>query len=159
MPQMYSATFSGLASAAAVDFFELLAPSTKVVVVHSINIGQITDLGDAAEEVLTVQLRRGVGSVTSGSGGSSPTPAKLETGDTAAAATVEISNTTAMVVGSGTITILKFLPWNIRGEFVYLPTPEARIILSPSERLAVGLLAAPADTITSHGTLVWEEIG
>jgi hypothetical protein len=38
-------------------------------------------------------------------------------------------------------------------------TPETRPILSPSRRLTVELVNAPADSITMSGTILFEEIG
>lgn len=159
MGMMYTAQFNGVAVTAQQDFFELLAPADCVVYVHMIQITQTTELGDAAEEQLAILLKRGVGSVTSGSGGSTPTPAKLESGFASAGSTVEANNTTKMVVGSGTITTVDVDSWNIRQEKVWLMPPELRIILSPSERLTVELGTTPADSITMNGVIKFEEVG
>jgi hypothetical protein len=43
--------------------------------------------------------------------------------------------------------------------FHYIPTPESRIDLSPSQRLTVELLTTPLDSITMSGTIIFEEIG
>jgi hypothetical protein len=159
MSQFYTAPYAaGQAFTAALDAFELLAGTGKTVVVHEIRLAQITEVGDAQEEFLTVILKRGVGSVTSGSGGSTVTPAKLETGSAAAASSVEVYNTTQLAVGTGTLTPLLTSSWNVRSEWLYLPTPETRIVLVAGERLSVGL-SAPADSVTLVGTLIFEEIG
>lgn len=159
MGMMYTAQFNGVAVTAQQDFFELLAPADCVVYVHMIQLTQTTELGDAGEEQLAILLKRGVGSVTSGSGGSTPTPAKLESGFAAAGSTVEANNTTKMVVGSGTITTIEPDSWNVRAEKVWLMPPELRIILSPSERLTVELGTTPADSITMNGVIKFEEVG
>lgn len=153
---MYSAQFNGTAVTAQVDFFELANAATKTIIVHEVRLAQSTEVGDAAEEGLSVLLKRGVGS-TSGSGGSAGTAVKLQTGDAAAAAAVETCNTTKM--SAGTITTLLADVWNVRAGWLWLPTPECRPVLAPSERLTVELGTTPADSVTCNGTIVWEELG
>jgi hypothetical protein len=157
MYTMYSCSFTAQGITANQDLFELIVPSSKIAVIHEIRVGQTSDTGDAAEEILLITLKRGVGS-TSGSSGSvaAATPVKLETGSATAGCTFDANNTTKMT--SGTITNIAQLTWNVRGEFIFLPTPEARPIMAPSERFAVEL-AAPSDSITTHATLLFEEVG
>lgn len=153
---MYTGQFNGVAVTAQQDFFELLVPADAVVLIHHIQISQSTEFGDSAEEELSLLLKRGVGA-TSGSGGSAPTPAKLQSGFAAAGSTLEANNTTKMT--SGTITTVWSDTWNIRSPFIWLPTPEFRGVLSPSERFTVELGTTPADSITMNGTIVFEELG
>jgi hypothetical protein len=159
MGMMYTAQFNGVAVTAQQDFFELLAPSDAVVIVHMVLLTQTTEAGDAQEEQLSILFKRGVGSVTSGSGGSTPTPAKTESGFAAAGSTVEANNTTKMATGSGTITTLDADSWNVRADKTWLMPPELRIILSPGERLTVELGTTPADSITMNGVIKFEELG
>lgn len=153
---MYSVQFNGVAVTAQQDFFELAAPSTRVNIIHSVEITQSTDYGDAQDEGLSILFKRGVGSTT-GSGGSSPTIQKLQTGSAAASGTAKANNTTKMT--AGTITTLHASVWSVRAPFLYLPTPEMRIILAPSERFTVELATTPADSLTCNGTLIYEGIG
>lgn len=153
---MYSTQFNGVAVTAQQDFFELVNAATKVVVVHEVRLAQSTDVGDAAEEGLSLLVKRGVGS-TSGSGGSAGTVVKFQTGDAAGSASTEVNNTTKM--SAGTITTLLADVWNVRAGWLWLPTPECRPVLAPSERLTVELGTTPADSITVNGTIIWEEIG
>lgn len=155
MGRMYSAAFDAVAVTAAQDLFEVVAPSDACVVIHAIVVGQDTDAGDAQDEQLRIRLIRG--HATSGSGGSSPTVAPLEFGDPAFGGTVEANNTT--VASTGTPVTMHSEPFNVRAGFVYRPTPEERITLSPSQRLVVNLPGAPADSLTMSGTIVFEEIG
>ena len=157
MPNMYTASFSAQAVTAAVDFFELIVPSTKVAVVHEVVIGQSSDVGDAAEEILSLLFKRGVSSTTGTGGTQAATPVKLETGGASAGCTFDYLNTTKMT--SGTITTLRADTWNVRGPYQWIPTPETRPVLSPSERFTVELVSAPADSLTVSATLVFEELG
>lgn len=156
MGMIYTAQFNGVAVTAQQDFFEVTLPSDCVALIHFIELTQTTELGDAQEEQLLILLKRGVGS-TSGSGGTTPTPVKLESGFAAAGCTVEANNTTKMT--GGTISTLEPSSWNIRAEKTWLATPELRYPMSPAERFTVELASTPADSITMNGVIKWEEIG
>jgi hypothetical protein len=54
---------------AQIDIFELLAASGKPLVLLGFELGQISEVGDAQEEGLTLVLKRVTGAPTSGSGG------------------------------------------------------------------------------------------
>lgn len=155
MGRMYTVSFTAVAVTAAQDLFEVVAPADSVVVLHAIYLGQTTELADAAEEQLRIAIKSG--STTSGSGGSSATPVPLSLGDAAFGGTAEVNNTTQAT--SGTIVTHHNDTWNLRGPYQLIFTPEMRKVLSPSARMTVELLAAPADSVTMSGTLYLEEIG
>lgn len=155
MGRMYTAVFNNVAVAAIQDLFELVAPSDSVVVLHDIHISQNTDVGDAAEEILRIELTSG--HTTSGSGGSSVTPVPISLGAAAFGGTCEANNTTQ--ASSGTIVTRYVWNWNIRGPFDKIFTPETRPIISPSARMCIELPAAPADSITMSGSITFEELG
>ncbi len=155
MGRIYTAQFTDVAVTAIQDLFELVAPSDAIVKVHDLHLSQKSDVGDAAEEILNIQLTSG--HTTSGSGGSAVTPVAKEFGDPAFGGTCEANNTTQAV--SGTIVTHYSWDWNIRGPFDKVWTPETMPILSPSRRMCVELPAAPADSITMSGTITFEEIG
>lgn len=156
MSGVYSAQFTGVAVTAAQDLFEVVAGSGKPVVILGWEIGQTTDVGDAAEEILSLVFKSGQS--TSGSGGSSVTPVATDTGNTvAASATVEANNTTK--ASTGTIVTHWAGTWNIRvpGEKIF--TQEQQIIIAASRRCTLELVGAPADSITVSGTIWFQEIG
>jgi hypothetical protein len=155
MPRIYTAVFEAVSVSAAQDFFELTAPATAVVAVHEVHITQ-----DAAEtsEQLPVRLIRVPATVTSGSGGTSPTPRKTMTGNPAAAATVEANNTT-LATTSGTLEVLRRQGDNVLNGWHWIFTPEARLYLAPSGVLVVRLATAPGAALTMSGEICWEEIG
>jgi len=159
MGRIYSAIFNGVAVTAQQDFFEVLSAADSVTLVHAIELNQSTEVGDAQEEMLSVLMVRGVGSVTSGSGGSTATAQPVADGDAAFGGTVEINNTTKMVVGTGTLETLAAWTWNIRMPFEKIFTPELRPVISPGNRLTIELATTPADSITISGTIWLEEIG
>jgi len=155
MSRMYSIPFSGVAVTAQQDFFEILAATAKPCKVHSIEIEQSTEVGDAQEEGLSILLKRGVGSTT-GSGGTTPTPVTQDVSDVAAGLVGKVNNTTKMTVG--TITLLRAWVWNVRIPFFKMFTPETRPAILPGDRLTVELATTPADSITINGTMMVEEI-
>ena len=155
MGMIYTVTFAGQAATAQVDFFEYTAPADAIVVVHSVEIAQSTDVGDAAAEGLQVLHKRGA--TSSGTGGATPTPAPTEFGFAAAGGVADTMNTTK--ASGGTIVTLHSDAWNIAQKYLWIPVPEARHYLSPSQRYTVERGTTPADSITFNGTMVVEEIG
>lgn len=154
MGMRYAVTFDAVAVSAAQDLFEITAPSDCIVALRSMYLGQTSDVGDANAENLKIQIIKGY--TTSGSGGSAPTPAVLETGFAAAGSAAEVNNTT--VANTGTAVVVHQDVWNTQLPYQYRPAPEELIILSPSQRVVVRI-PAPADAITMSGTLIFEEIG
>lgn len=158
MGRMYTTQTAAVAVTAAVDLYEVLAATAKPIRIHAWGIMQTTDVGDAAEEVLRINEVRGVGSVTSGSGGTSPTVHPLDDNDATAGATVEANNTTRMAVGTGTLETLSERGWNIRIPYECIYTPEMRPRVNPGDRWTIGIVAAPADSVTISTYLVFEEL-
>lgn len=151
--RMYTAQVSAIAVTAIQDFFEVNAPADSAVVIHSIRIAQYSDVGDAAAEMLPVQISRSTGS--SGSGGTTPTARPHNLGTVAFGGTVEVNNTTQAT----TTTVLLSDAFNIRAGWLYNPPPDERMVISPSGRLVVELPVAPADELTMEGSITFEEIG
>jgi hypothetical protein len=155
MPLTYTGNFSAVAVTAQQDLFEIVAPSTAIVVVKHILITQNTEFGDAQEEELRLLIKRG--QTTTGSGGTTVTPVPLETRFPSSGSTVKANNTTKAT--AGTIVTLHVENWNVRMPYILLPTPENVIILGPSVRMTLELATTPADSITMDGTVYFTEIG
>lgn len=157
MGRFYSVSVSGVSVSAAQDVFELLAASARPFVLHELAIGQYSDAGDAQAELLSVLIKRATGAYTSGSGGTTPTPAKHATNDAAAATTAEANNTTQAAAGSGALTVVRAESFNVQAGYQYLPTPEQRLTFLGGEACVVSL-SAPADAVTLNAIAVIEEI-
>lgn len=160
---LFSAVVSAVAISAAQDLFEIVAPATSRIAIRDIKIGQHSDFGDAAAEILGVSIIRG--HTTTGSGGSAVTPVPLNAvSNQASAATVARNNTT--IASNGTTQTIIADAFNVQGGWALSDVlgpggPEAadkRIVMAPSERLVVRL-TAPADALTFDATLIWEEGG
>lgn len=155
MGRIYTAQFNGVSVTAQQDFFEVVAPADAVVIIREIEISQSSDVGDAAEEGLSILLK--AGATVSGSGGSTPTAVPNELGDAAFGGTVEANNTTK--ANTGTIVTKRASVWNNRIPWLYHPEERDRIVISPSARFTVELATTPADALTCNGTITFEEIG
>ena len=158
MGRMYCVQTNGITLDEDRDLFEVLASTGKPIRIHGWHLEQITDVGDAAEEIIRVETVRGVGAVTSGSGGSTPTAHPIDDPDISGP-TVEANNTTRMVVGSGTLETLEQFAWNIRVPWTHFYTPETRPRVVPGDRWTLAALAAAmADAVTFGSTLWFEEV-
>lgn len=157
MGRMYAVTFENVAVTAAQDFFEISPADDKPVLIHAVHLAQYSDTGDAAEEILRVTIKRG--HTSSGSGGSAFTPLPLQSSaGVAAGAAAEINNTT--IASAGTAVALHADTFNIRTGWVFIPTPECRPGASQANTtIVVRLEAAPADSLSMSGTLIFEELG
>lgn len=156
--RIFTIPFVAVVVTAVQDLWEITTGSSRPLLVHSIEIEQETEVGDAAEEGLRIVVRRGTAGTTSGSGGTAVTPRPKWSTDVAAAFVAEVNNTTVM--SAGTITDLRGWAWNVRVPFFKCFTPETQLgVIGTGERLTVALPVAPADAITMNGTLTVEEIG
>jgi len=149
---IYSAPLDAAAVTLATDIFHFTVGAGRPVVLHMMELGQTTDLGDAAEEVLRIGLYR---AVTGGSGGTALTEvAYTDTENPAVEVAVLGNNSTASTAG----TLLQVISWNIRIPTQWIWTPEMRPEFALSSVNAFRLLSAPTDSVTCSGTLVWEEL-
>lgn len=152
MGRVYTASVTDVAVTVAQDFFELTAPSDLVFCILSCHIGQSSDAGDAAAEMLTINITR---YSTSGSGGSTPTARPHHVGDAATSVIEEANNTTQ----GGTPVVLFSEAFNVQAGWHYVPIPEERIWVSPSGIIAIELPVAPGDSLTMSGSITYEVFG
>lgn len=155
MGRKYRAIAANTAQTVQVDIFEINVASTKAVRLLEIHLSQLTEIADAQEEMLLIQVKEGA--TTSGSGGAAPTAIPAAKGDAAYAGTVEAHNTTKAT--GGTIVTHLQVNWNIRVPLDIIFTPETVIELPPSARCTIELATTPADSVTFGGYVVFEEIG
>lgn len=153
MPRMYSSVFDAVAITAVQDLFAIVAPTNATVRIHQLDLFQTTDLSDAAEEVLRLRIRQG--QTTAGSGGAAGTIVPNDVDDGASGATVRTNDTTQ--ASAGTIVVDEIFGWNIRVPLRLIWTPECRPTIKGARRATVELIAAPADSVTVSGGLMWQE--
>ena len=161
MSRMYTVVFQGTITNAGgdQDLLECAPADDKPVRLRGFSLGNTSEVGDAAEEGLRISVYRMTATVTSGSGGSSPTVLPIDGADAAFGGTVEVNNTTVATT-SGSALIVHELGWNIRNspcEFWY---PDERFcpIVRGTEYLIVRLQTTPADDFTGQFTFWLEEL-
>lgn len=157
--RVYCAPFTAVAVTAQQDLFEVLSGTNNTTEIIAIEIEQSTEVGDAQEEGLSLLVKRGVGAVTSGSGGSTLSVQPIDDGDAAFSGVVEGNNTTKMATGSGSIEQLAAWNWNERLPFNKILPPEMRPTINGGDRLTLELATTPADSITMSGTIWLGERG
>jgi hypothetical protein len=141
---------------ATTDLCELGAADDIPIGIRAIRWGQTSDVGDAQDEVLELQLVRG--NTVSGSGGSAATPVRKKPKDSAATFTAEVGNTTAANTGT---TEIPYKTWvNVRAAFEITFTEDEMVCTDQGSGLLVLRLPnAPADSLTMGISIdVWEMV-
>lgn len=160
MGRMYTVTFTDIAVTAAQDFFEIGPVTNKPVRIAGIFLSQSSDVGDAAEEILSVSLVRVTGTVTGG-GGTAVTPVAIENTMSTAGFNAERNATSQ---ATGTLNVVHSWTFNIRAGLEFWFPPECRPAAimgdtSGEPGFVLRLNAAPADSLTMSGTMYVEEEG
>lgn len=158
MPRTYSVIIAPTTLAAAsgdVDLFELSPADDKPVEIVGLFLAVTSELGDAAEEILPIQVIRGF--TASGSGGSAPTPGPIDPIDTAAGFASEVLNTT--VATTGTSVTLHADAFNVRmGYQIWWPEGFGPKASQANTTILVRSSATVADDVTITGTLYVREV-
>jgi hypothetical protein len=149
----YVAVMEGVSVSASQALFELVAPSNAAVELVSVRVSNETS---ETPEQLAIALRRGEGSVTAGSGGTTVTPVPIETSQPAYGGTVNRNVTTPMAAGTGAIKVLHREGWNVVGSGLDW---RGRIVIRPGDRADVLLVNAPAAAITLSAVIEFETQG
>lgn len=153
--RMYTVQFSGVSVSAVQDLFLIQAPTSAIVRLHEVHI---TDDTSETSEQLPFSISRLPTTVTLGSGGTVPTPAKFSSGAASAASTVHVNDTTRATT-SGSASVLVRQAENMLNGFHWVSLPESVIEASPSQAITVGLEGAPGSARTMSGWVRFEEIG
>jgi hypothetical protein len=160
--RIYSVIFDNVAVTTAVDYFELNPAADKPLRILAVDVGQTNRTGDANEDMLRWSIVRMTGAtLTSGSGGTTPTPVAVNPGDPAASFTAKANNTTAAST-TGTTSTVHASTFNTRVGLLWVPTPEmwpVGIDSAATGVILVRLLEAPGASTTFSGTVYVEEIG
>lgn len=161
MSRLYTVSYQGTLTAAGgdSDLLEVLPADDKPCRLRGWILGQTSEVGDAAEENIRLSIMRLPATVTSGSGGSAPTPAPLDSADTAAGFASECNNTTVATT-SGTAVTLAEIAWNERASPYEFWFPDERFcpIVKQGEALVVRNQTTIADDLTIVMTFFIEEL-
>ena len=154
--RFFSVQFNGVSVSAVQDLFNITAASDRTAVIREIRISQSSDVGDAAEEGLLIALKSG--QTTNGTGGTTPSAVAFSLNQGSAGFSARANDATTQASG-GTIVTHWSEVWNIRMPWIWLPPTGYGIALEASRKFTVDLETAPADAITTSGTIVVEEFG
>ncbi len=151
---MYTAPMLQDAETEDMDFFSLVAGASQMIKVHELHIGQLTEFGDAAAEMIDLKISRFEGGFTIGSAGSAAVEQPVNPGDPAAAATGRFGDTT--ITTGGTDAVMKRDTFHVAAGFHYVPLPDSRFSIGPTDAF-VCWIGTPDDAIDYRGYVVWEE--
>jgi hypothetical protein len=154
---MFTVNFAGVAITAAQDLFALVADTTSRIAICRVEVMQYSDVGDAASEILAYTFKRAASTV--GSGGTAATPRNIKghTGAKSAVTTARVNDTT-QATGGTPITLLASA-FNIQAGLLYAPKYggedqiDERFTVEAGVRFVVSLDSAPADSLTTSGTI------
>jgi hypothetical protein len=151
---VYAIQFNNVSVTAAQDLLCAYAGATRKLLIHGVVIGQITQTTIGNLRIRGVRLPA---TVTTGSAGTSVTPAKTDPTDAAATFTARANDTTQATT-SGTAVAQFADVWNpINGYQMFWP-PADRPKVDLSEAFSLSLDQAPAAGITTNATLWVEEL-
>jgi hypothetical protein len=151
MGRMYSASFdnASVTNDADQDIWEFVNASTSIILLHEFQLYSAT----TTDERLRLRIVRRT--TTGTGGGTALTKTALDQGNSVASG----ATITPLVTAPGTAgNVLKAFYWSQLSPLIYLPTPEARILISASSRLSLNLETAVSSTRSMSGYLVYEEL-
>lgn len=152
--------FSGTITAANtdVDLVEVQPGDDEVWALVGLKLGQTSEVADAAEEGIGMQLVRQTGAFTSGSGGGSGTAGYKRTGQPAVGATMETMNTT--IGNGGTQLVLEDFAWNLRGSplEMWWDSEDGAYEAVQGEALTVRWNTTVADDVAVRGVAIFDVI-
>ncbi len=155
MPRCYTVNFTPTSVTVAVDLVALVAADDIPIAIRAIRVWQTSDVSDAQDEVITLNVVRG--NTTPGSGGAGAgTQILKKPKDAAASFTSRVGDTTA--ASAGTAVIPYSTGWNVRAPFEMTFTEDQMVGTDQGTGfLVLRLGAAPADAITIGASVdVWE---
>lgn len=149
-----SLTTSGTGSGA-YDLLEAKLGSGQAGFLIRAKIMQSSEESSTEAEEVQVAVKRGSGSYTSATAGSSATVTKGQTGDPShGLATTTRNNKGQASAGSGALETIEAGTWNVlAGEWEFTPTPELMFPIGPSQGVILSIDEAPADGMTARALL------
>lgn len=158
MPRTYTVNFALTTVATAsgdVDLFEVTPADDKPVEIVGMLLGVTTEVGDAAEEIVALQIIRG--HATSGTSGSAATPTPLDPVDTAAGFTAEVLNTGIASAGTGVICAAD--TFNLRAGYqIWFPDGCGPRASQANSTIVVRMMSTVTDDVSMTGSLFVREV-
>ena len=157
MPGFYYAPVDADTITATQGIFEIQPATDNPVRLWAFEISNLTETGDAQEEMLELHLIRRTGAPTSGSGGATVTAQPSTQGAAADSATVSENDTTE--ASGGTAELMIKVAWNVRIPYLWqAPHEQGAISVTDNDLITLDLITTPADTLDVLGWVLFEEI-
>lgn len=150
----YSVSFNNVSVGAVQDLIALYCGTSQAVEVHGFVLGQVTGTTVAN---LRISLKRLPATVTPGSGGTTPTPQKLERGDAASTINAAHVNDTTPATTGGTAALLHEDIFNTVNGYQFFFPPNDIPSFGLSEAAVLSLDQAPGSALVMNGTLYFAE--
>lgn len=159
MSRIYTVPFTSTLTTAGgnSDLWIFEPADDKPIKLRGLRFGQISEVGDAAEEGVQISVIRMTATVTNGNG-TAVTPVPMDSAMAAAGFTSE-SNGATVATTSGSTTIMDYIAWNIRNSpcETWWPDDEFSPKVKQGEALIIRLDTTLADDITFAGTAYIQE--
>lgn len=157
MGRVYRASFAGgtIPTSGPLDLFTIFAGASKVFRLHSLELGQITA---TAVNNLQINFYRLEGTITAGSGGSTPALIPALKSDAAATITCHALDTTATTETGGSNELFGSAAWNIINGYLDLPPQLDRMQFDLNSVFVARLITFPSGALTASGNIVVEEV-
>lgn len=159
MSRIYTVIYNGTLATASgnIDLLEVVPADDKPVKLRGFSLGQTSEVGDAAEEGVSVSVMVLPATFTS-SNGTATTPRPVDSADAAAGFTAEVNGATVATTSGTGITHCDF-GWNMRNTPFDFWFPDERFCpkVKGSEGMVVRLNTTLADDITGVLTFWLEE--
>lgn len=163
MGLIYTAAFEGVtitAAGADTDLWEIDPAADKPVTLLGLSISVTSEVQEAQEEQLRIQIIRYVGGTFTTSNGTAVTPRPQAESNSVAFAGVVEHNGTTIASSTGTAHNLESLGFNVRGGYgpIFYP-PEYRhgVLGIAQSAIVVRMMNTLADDVTMSSTLWLEE--
>lgn len=140
------------------DLMEITPASGRVNKLRCLKLGQKSEVQDALEISIRIQIVRLPATVTSGNG-TSATPQALDSDDGAADFTAEVNATTPATT-SGTAVVLEEWDWNVRNTpfETWWPDEDMAPTVRPGEALVIRLPGGVPNDIDMNYTAYIQEL-
>lgn len=164
MGRIYAVPFNGTVTNAGgnADLWSFQAASNKPIKLRGFKLGQISEVGDAAEEGLRITVKRMPATWTVGSGGNAVTAAApmRSSADSVWGFTARTNDTTVGTT-SGTAQVLDEIGWNERNSPLETWYPDAEYCPQAfnGQAIVIVMETTPADDFTFSGVAYIEEEG
>lgn len=164
MSRVYSVPFNGTVTNAGgdTDLWSLQPADDKPIRLLGYTLGNVSEVGDAAEEALRITVKYLPVTFTVGSGGSAVTAVAPidDPAGTVWGATVRTNDTT-VATSSGTVLVRDEFAWNIRNSPYERWYPSEKLMpysAQGSTGICIRCETTPADDFTFSGTAFFEEL-